>query len=361
MVALLLLWTFWFYINQNPNSSPTTFSHSLSQLDSFPSLNCTHQSDQGVNQLHDPTNPTFYDEPNISYTIEKPIKNWDKKRSDWLKHHPSYAAGVHDRILLLSGSQSTPCQNPIGDHLLLRFFKNKVDYCRIHGYKNHNLIVHGWPHLIYEKKSWVALNAGIFLIRNCQWSMDFMDVWASMGPISPNYDNWGKILKSTFKEKIFPESCDQSALVYLLLKEKEKWAGKIYLEHEYYFEGYWVEIVETLDNINKKYMDIEKRVPKSRRRHAEKVSEFYGALREKYLKEAGYGRGSWRRPFITHFAGCQPCGGAHSKMYSWENCSNGMQKVLNFADNQVLHNFGFTHHDLLDSSLVSPLPFDFPS
>ncbi|KAI8027456.1 putative glycosyltransferase 7, partial [Camellia lanceoleosa] len=27
-----------------------------------------------------------------------------------------------------------PCKNSIGDHLLLRLFKNKVDYCRIHGY-----------------------------------------------------------------------------------------------------------------------------------------------------------------------------------------------------------------------------------
>lgn len=62
------------------------------------------------------------------------MKNWDEKRSDWLKQHPSFAAGARDRILVVTGSQPLPCENPIGDHLLLRLFKNKVDYCRIHGY-----------------------------------------------------------------------------------------------------------------------------------------------------------------------------------------------------------------------------------
>lgn len=98
-----------------------------------------------------------------------------------------------------------------------------------------------------------------------------------------------------------------------------------------------------------------------RRRHAEKVREGYSALREQYLKEVGYGKGSSRRPFITHFTGCQPCSGDHNKLYSGKNCWDAMQKALNFADNQVLRNFGFVHPDLLDSSSVTPLPFDFPA
>ncbi|MCD7471024.1 Anthocyanidin 3-O-glucosyltransferase 7 [Datura stramonium] len=80
-----------------------------------------------------PPDLNFYDDP-TSYTMEKPIKNWDEKRRQWLKLHPSFIPGAEERILMVSGSQSTPCKNPIGDHLLLRFFKNKVDYCRIHGY-----------------------------------------------------------------------------------------------------------------------------------------------------------------------------------------------------------------------------------
>ncbi|KAL4590642.1 hypothetical protein LXL04_003579 [Taraxacum kok-saghyz] len=39
---------------------------------------------------------------------------------------------------------SVATSNPIGDHLLLRFFKNKVDYCRIHGYAifYNNVLLH---------------------------------------------------------------------------------------------------------------------------------------------------------------------------------------------------------------------------
>lgn len=108
-------------------------------------------------------------------------------------------------------------------------------------------------------------------------------------------------------------------------------------------------------------MGIEKGVRRLRRRHAEKVVESYGALRERYLKEAGYGKGSWRRPFITHFTGCQPCSGDHNQMYSGGTCWDAMVKALNFADNQVLRNFGYVHPDLLDSATVTPLPFDFPA
>ncbi|KAL7203660.1 hypothetical protein ACSBR2_016844 [Camellia fascicularis] len=160
-------------------------------------------------------------DPEVSYSIEKLIKDWDEKRKEWLKHQSSFAAGAEDRVFVLTGSQQWSCKNPIGDHLLLRLFKNKVDYCRIHDYdvfynnallhpnmavywakipvvratmmahpeaewifwvdsdvvftdmgfkppleryKSHNLVVDGWPNLIYEKKSWIGVNAGVFLI-----------------------------------------------------------------------------------------------------------------------------------------------------------------------------------------------------
>ncbi|KAL5732191.1 hypothetical protein ACHQM5_004838 [Ranunculus cassubicifolius] len=443
LVAFLFLCTL-FWLMPSYSSSPphihTTTSTTPSIHSSTLLTNCTHSPHDSSpphhlstslvitnctlsqSTPHDPPTPTFYDDPKLSYTIDKPVmRDWDQKRTHWLNQHPEFAIGVQDRILMVSGSQTTPCKNPIGDHLLLRFFKNKVDYCRIHGYnifynnvlfhpkmgtwwskvpsmqsamiahpeaewiwwvdsdaaitdmdfklpldkyKDHNFVVHGWPHLIHEKKSWVGLNAGVFMIRNCQWSMDFLDVWASMSPIAPDYDNWGKILTSTFKEKIFPESDDQSALVYLILKEKEKWGTKIFLENKYYFQGYWLDIVDTLDEIAKKHQEIEKKVSALRRRHAEKVSEYYATMREKYVNEEfgdWGGKGSWRKPFITHFTGCQPCGGDTSTEYAWKTCWDGMQKVLNFADNQVLRSFGFRHRDLLNSSSVVPTPFDYPS
>ncbi|TXG59945.1 hypothetical protein EZV62_014518 [Acer yangbiense] len=414
--GLLLVWSF-----SSLSSSTPRFGSTVVQSDSlgvdgkkpvFPGC-----GSDGVNLRYDPPEETFYDDPEVSYTIEKKVEDWDRKRREWLKLHPSFIAGARERVVLVTGSQPKPCKNPIGDHLLLRFFKNKVDYCRIHGYdifynnvllhpkmksywakipvvkaamlahpeaewiwwvdsdalftdmefklpleryKNHNVVVHGWPKMIYEKKSWTSLNAGVFLIRNCQWSMDFMDTWANMGPISSDYAKWGDIQRSTFKDKLFPESDDQSALVYLLYKEREKYYDNIYLEGEFYFEGYWSEILPTYDNITEKYSEIERGVRTLRRRHGEKVSEFYGAQREQYLKDAGNGRWSWRRPFVTHFTGCQPCSGDHNQMYSGQSCWGGMVKALNFADNQVLRKYGFIRHDLLDSSSVSPLPFDYP-
>ncbi|KAK9135263.1 hypothetical protein Syun_014593 [Stephania yunnanensis] len=415
MVALLLVWALWSFLTP----LPPALSVAPTRSTITDSRNCKHSTSpiNGFELQRDPPDPTFYDDLTLTYSIDKPIKNWDEKRREWLRLHPSFAKGAASRVLMLTGSQPNPCKNPVGDHLLLRFFKNKVDYCRLHGYdifynnvlfhpkmgtywakipavraamvahpeaewiwwvdsdaaftdmefklpleryREHDFVVHGWPELIYEKKSWLSLNAGVFLIRNSQWSMEFMDVWASMAPLSPDYDTWGKILKSTFKDKVFPESDDQSALVYLMLKNKVRWGDKIYVEKDYYFEGYWVEILRTLDNISESYVAVDRGVAELRRRHAEKVSEHYAVSREAYLEEAGIRWGNGKRPFITHFVGCQPCSGDRNKIYSQESCWDGMQRALGFADNQVLRNFGFVHSDVRYTSYVSPLPFDYP-
>uniref|UniRef100_A0A2P2IRR5 Putative glycosyltransferase 7 n=2 Tax=Rhizophora mucronata TaxID=61149 RepID=A0A2P2IRR5_RHIMU len=417
LLAFLLVWSIWSYAGPSITYSSEPKVDGLSSKFGSDSQNCV-PGEPAVNISYDPPDETFYDDPQVSYSIEKPVKNWDEKRKEWLRHHPSFAAGARDRVVLVTGSQTKPCRNPMGDHLLLRFFKNKVDYCRIHGidifynnvllqprmksfwaklpvvkaamlahpeaewiwwvdsdalftdmeyklplrrydYKSHNLVVHGWAKLIYDDKSWTALNAGVFLIRNCQWSMDFMDTWANMGPISADYSKWGQIQRSMFKDKIFSESDDQTALIYLIYKDRSL-TDKIYLEAEYYFQGYWLDIAPTYDNITEMYTEIERGDEKLRRRHAEKVSEQYGALREPHLRTAGNGKGSWRRPFITHFTGCQPCSGDHSQMYAGQTCWDVMIKALNFADNQVLRNYGFVHPDLLDSETVTETPFDYP-
>ncbi|WCJ33209.1 Galactosyl transferase GMA12/MNN10 family protein [Euphorbia peplus] len=383
---------------------------------SFHPSNCF--KNPAVNLRSDPPNETFYDDPNLSYSIEKPMSNWDEKRKEWLKHHPSFTTGAKDRVVVVTGSQPTPCKSRNGDHLYLRLFKNKVDYCRVHGYdifynnvllhpkmnsywaklpvvkaamlahpeaewiwwvdadalftdmdfklplrrydyKHHNMVVHGWANVIYEDKSWTALNAGVFLMRNCQWSMDFMDKWANMGPMSPDYHKWGPIQRSIFKDKMFPESDDQTGLIYMIYTDKSL-TEKIYLEAEYYFQGYWIGMVPKFKNVSEMYEGIEKEEPKLRRRHAEKVSEQYGEFREPYLKDAGYTDGGWRRPFITHFTGCQPCSGDHNPMYKGDSCLKGMIRALNFADNQVLRNYGFVHPDLEDTNKVIETPFDYP-
>lgn len=419
VVAFLVVWIMWSsFIPKTDISTTPTFSDRTSPAaEVTPSVTCP--DNPGPNLSHDPPEHTFYDDPKLSYTIgSPPVKNWDEKRREWLKLHPSFAAGAANRIFMVTGSQATPCKNPMGDYLLLKLFKNKVDYCRRHGidifynnvllqpkmfsfwaktaavkaamlahpeaewiwwvdsdaaftdmdfevplerYKNHNMVVHGWPSLVQKKNTWTGINAGVFLIRNCQWGLDFIEEWASMGPQSADYHRWGKTLSSMFKDKIFPEADDQSGLIYLYLKEKEKWGDKIFVEGVYYFEGYWLEIVETIDNITERYTEIEKNAAAVRRRHAEKVSEGHARVWEEQLKDAGYGKGSWRRPFVTHFTGCQPCSGVHNQMYSGQSCFDAMLKALNFADNQVLRNYGFLHPDLLDPSTVNPLPFDYPT
>ena len=52
---------------------------------------------------------------------------------------------------------------------------------------------------------------------------------------------------------------------------------------------------------------------------------------------------AWRRPFVTHFTGCNPCGGRPNEIYSTESCAEGMRRALNLADDQVLRAYGFRH------------------
>ena len=80
---------------------------------------------------------TFYDDPELSYAVggrRAAGWDWDAKRAAWLRSR-GLGGGRRrpERVVMVSGSQPEPCQAPAGDHLLLRFLKNKVDYCRLHG------------------------------------------------------------------------------------------------------------------------------------------------------------------------------------------------------------------------------------
>ncbi|EMS45714.1 Putative glycosyltransferase 3 [Triticum urartu] len=215
------------------------------------------------------------------------VSGWDEQRRRWLaqnKGFPATVPGGKPRILLVTGSQPGPCDNPLGDHYLLKSTKNKIDYCRFHDieivhnlahldnelagywaklpllrrlmlshpevewiwwmdsdalftdmafelplsrYDNHNLIIHGYHDLLFEKHSWIALNTGSFLFRNCQWSLDLLAAWAPMGPKGFIREEAGKILTAYLKGRPAFEADDQSALIYLLLSQKEKWMDKV--------------------------------------------------------------------------------------------------------------------------------------
>ncbi|XP_010943187.1 galactomannan galactosyltransferase 1 [Elaeis guineensis] len=363
---------------------------------------------------------TFYDDPDLSYTLDRPISDWDAKRRQWLRLHPWFSA-TPDRILMVTGSKPGRCSNPTGDHLLLRFYKNKADYCRIHGfdlfynmallhpsmpgcwaklplvraamvahpeaewiwwidedaaftdiefrppfdrYSAYNLVIPGYPSMVYEQRNWIGLNAGVFLIRNSQWGLDFLDSWARLGPQTPNYRKWTKILLSEISGKDSGDSDDQSALVHLLVKDTKRWGNKVYLENSYDLHGYWEAIMGRLDNITERYKKLEKKEKELRRRHAEKDTVAFGETRLRHLDhEVGVGpqEKKKRRPFVTHFTGCQPCGGGYNPTYTWESCYEGMHRALNFADDQVLRAYGFGRPDINDISSVQQLPFDYPA
>ncbi|XP_059446850.1 probable xyloglucan 6-xylosyltransferase 3 [Corylus avellana] len=305
--------------------------------------------------------------PNFTQThaLGPRISNWDEQRKNWLVKNPEFPSHVDGkaRVLLVTGSPPGPCDTQIGDHYLLKFIKNKIDYCRIHGidivynmalldeelsgcwaklplirrlmlfhpevewiwwmdsdalftdmifeipffkYDNYNLVLHGLPEL-FNQKSRVALNTGSFLLRNCRWSLDLLNAWAAMGPKGRIREKAGEILTAYLKGRPALEADDQSALTYLLSSKKEKLMGKVYLESSYY--------------LHEKMM-------------------------EKYDQPL---MGDERWPFVTHFVGCRPCG-SHAD-YAVEKCLRSMERAFNFADNQVLRLYGFEHRGLLRRSV----------
>lgn len=313
--------------------------------------------------------------PNVTYTLGPKISNWDDERKIWLDQNPEFPNHVNGkaRILLVTGSPPKPCDNPIGDHYLLKSIKNKIDYCRIHGieivynlahldkelagywaklplirrlmlshpevewiwwmdsdalftdmvfeiplskYTDHNLVIHGYPDLLFNQKSWVALNTGSFLFRNCQWSLDLLDDWAPMGPKGPVREEAGKILTANLKGRPAFEADDQSALIYLLISKKDIWMNKVYVENQYYLHGFWEGLVDRYEEMLEKYHP---------------------------------GLGDERWPFVTHFVGCKPCGSYGD--YPVQRCLSSMERAFNFADNQVLKLYGFRHRGLLSPKI----------
>ncbi|KAL6842911.1 hypothetical protein ACP4OV_027224 [Aristida adscensionis] len=372
---------------------------------------------------------TFYDDPELAYTVDRRVTGWDAKRAEWLRSRGLAGGGggagtTPERVVMVSGSQPAPCKGAGGDHMLLRFLKNKVDYCRLHGiellynravlhpamagywakipivraamlahpeaewvwwvdedavftdmdfslplakYASRNFVLYGWPERFFKRKSWLGINAGVFLIRNCQWSLDFMDEWARMGPAWPEHARWGRTIRAALAEKDDDVACDQSALAYLLLHNWPRLGNKTHVETEYALQGYWEPIVGWLDAAAARYEAVERRRGAAglRRRHAEREHLRFAAARNAAMAEAvpgpaGGGEAGWRRPLITHFVGCQPCGGGRNPVYSRRSCDEGMRRALDLADDQVLRAYGFRHAAPLDDAVV-PLPFDYPA
>lgn len=331
------------------------------------------RSDKDANDPDDQSEELF--NPNITYSLGPKISSWDADRRTWLRKNPQFPNYVDKkaRILLVTGSPPNPCDNAIGDHYLLKSIKNKIDYCRIHGieivynmahldmemagywaklplirrlmlshpevewiwwmdsdalftdmtfeiplskYNDFNLVIHGYPDLLFDQKSWIALNTGSFLFRNCQWSLDLLDAWAPMGPKGPIREEAGKILTANLKGRPAFEADDQSALIYLLISKRDEWMSKVFVENTYYLHGYWAALVDRY---------------------------------EEMMEKSHPGLGDERWPFVTHFVGCKPCGSYGD--YPVERCLKSMERAFNFADNQVLKLYGFRHRGLVSPNI----------
>jgi xyloglucan 6-xylosyltransferase len=71
------------------------------------------------------------------------------------------------------------------------------------------------------------------------------------------------------------------------------------------------------------------------------IVDRYEELRSKW--RPGLGDDRW--PLVTHFVGCKPCGGQGAS-YDAAECRRGMERALNFADDQILNLYGFQHRSL---------------
>ncbi|KAF2289180.1 hypothetical protein GH714_029250 [Hevea brasiliensis] len=227
-------------------------------------------------------------DPNKPYSLGPKISDWDVQRAEWLRKNPNFPNFIgpnKPRVLLVTGSSPKPCENPVGDHYLLKSIKNKIDYCRLHGveifynmalldaemagfwaklplirklllshpeieflwwmdsdamftdmafevpwerYKDSNFVMHGWNEMVYDQKNWIGLNTGSFLLRNCQWALDILDAWAPMGPKGKIREEAGKVLTRELKDRPVFEADDQSAMVFLLATQRDKWGAKLF-------------------------------------------------------------------------------------------------------------------------------------
>lgn len=313
--------------------------------------------------------------PRPVFRLGPVISDWDEQRAKWLQESPGANLNRKGKpkTILVTSSQGGPCPSVKGDYFNLRAMKNKLDYTQLHDielyynlavmdpamtgffikfpivrklmlshpeaewiwwmdsdtfftdmtfeiplekYKDHNLVLHGSDDAIYKYKNWVGLNAGVFLIRNCQWSLNVLDTWSAMGEdYDDNQKRMGTLVTQELSGRPDFGIDDQSALAYLLVtSQSDELKSKVFLESSYYLHGYWVLAMERHDEL------IRESPPRT-------------APEDEY----------W--PFITHFVGCKPCTGAYTS-YDLDLCFAEMERAFNLADNQVLHILGFEHEDL---------------
>lgn len=95
---------------------------------------------------------------------------------------------------------------------------------------------------------------------------------------------------------------------------RSKWASKVYLEDSYYLQSEWRQLTSKFDEI------VENSKP--------------GV------------EGDNRWPFAVHFTGCEFCTGGQDGNSTQDECMTQLERAVNFANNQVIHRYGFRHTSL---------------
>ncbi|ERN02260.1 hypothetical protein AMTRI_Chr02g265140 [Amborella trichopoda] len=288
---------------------------------------------------------------------------------------PGSHTGLNPPFILVSGERSGPCETVNGSVVMAKSYKNKVDYCNwhgctvwytlevweegytgtwaryplllrlmkanpsvawfmwmdsdaiftdfsfeipIHAYDSwgKKMVVPGfWDKVYRDDPDWVGLNAGVFLMKNCNWSHEFLKKWMKFG--HPKNKASSKIsINSMVKSR--PQDWDpddQSALVFLLNSNRTDSQANVFLEASYDLHGFWELVIDQL---------VEGK------------------------------NGNRRPPFVTHFCGCKFCGGRGSEVPLV--CLDGFTRAFGFADNQFLARVALRHPNITSPDpLLSPI------
>ncbi|GBG84076.1 hypothetical protein CBR_g37951 [Chara braunii] len=185
-------------------------------------------------------------------------------------------------------------------------------------YNGYSLVMWGdGPSLDFDPHYTRSLNTGVMFVRNDDISREFFDTMVDLWDSHPNQTEVYLKVKKVLPE-MPPYLCDQGSAIYMLMTQKDRWLPRVYLEERYHINRYWKDEADNLD---------------------------------KYMEQ----RETWRNdgnqpPFIMHFCGCALCYMKFS--VDFDECQRQHDRAFNFADNQIIRDFGFMHRNLSSSEVV---------
>ncbi|GAQ83721.1 Galactosyl transferase [Klebsormidium nitens] len=285
-----------------------------------------------------------------------------------------------EKLMLVTGVEARPCTTRRGSEIALKGLKNKIDYARLHKwplwysmelldeaydlywmkypllkslmrahadvewfmwvdsdafftdmafevpldkYKEHNLVLTGKRKDVVENPHWLGLNAGIFLMRNCDWSVRLMDALMAIGEKGIVRNSSAFLLNDVVAGRAeasddWPAD-DQCTLIYLLSTQAHLWGDMTFLDEEIHYHSWWVDTLERLPQL---------------------------------VQGNGVTGPEGKWPFISHFTGCKFCHQQFGDDTRYDTCLENFDRIYHFANDQVLKGYGLRHTSLGDSKVV---------